>query len=370
MSKQTKLGAIAIIALLGVFAFAGSATVSGDAPKGFHLVKINLKGAMRLEWYHETYDITVEQNFTANVPPGMTPGTYNGTFGGVARVDEASIGFKGVIMTENGTFAAEFKVPVPNDYNGPPGVCGASGKLTLTISELTGPPVEYAYRYIQLVGRVTGYGNSSALGHLNANAKISNSTTGENVSKAHVSWAPLTGPMPHPQEQNTAVNFTYSIYAARLISTTMVALNYSGNDFYVDGTWNVVNVTFSFYGVNHEDFQETTSYVRQNATGQLKVYGNWVNFTLSIAGFDDVKGSVRHFVAHGRAILEGDVLGHGRVDIYDLVFVARRIGRIAGAPQAGGLSNFDDVESADVNFDFHVNIYDLVTVATEIGQTS
>jgi hypothetical protein len=366
MKKTNRLVPIAIIALLGVFVFAGSGTVSGDYDRGYHTARINLTGSMRLQWYHEAFDITVAQNFTANVPPGITTGTYNGTFGGVARVDEDSIGFNGVIMTENGTFPAGFKVPV-DGYNGPTGVCGASGNLTLAIPWTTAPPGTYAYELIQVVGRVTGYGNSPALGNLNANAKISNSTVGENVSTAHVFWVPISGPMPHP---DTAGNFTYSFYAARLINTTTLALNYSGYDFYLNGTWNILNVTFSYSGVNHEDFQKTESYARQNATGELKVYGNWMNFTLSISGFEDVKGSVNHFVRHAKAILEGDVLGHGRVDIYDLVYVARRIGSTPGAPQSGGLSNFEDVESADVNFDFHVDIYDLVTVATQIGQTS
>ena len=137
---------------------------------------------------------------------------------------------------------------------------------------------------------------------------------------------------------NATGNFTYSFYIAQLISTTVIALNYSGNDFYVSGLWNVLNVTFSFHsGANYEDFGRTKSYVGQNATGVLEVYGNGKNFTVSIAGFDKVTGSVERFVIHGKTILEGDVLNHGVVDIYDLVYVARRIGVTPGDPRWGGL---------------------------------
>jgi hypothetical protein len=343
-----------------------------------HRVEVDLTGSMRLGWYDgsyggwhgETYNITVQQNFTASVPPEVIAGTYDANFGGLARVDENSIAFDGIIMTENGTFRAEFAVP--NVYTDvPTGGFPAWGNLTLAISELTKPPAEGICEFVRVVGFVTDYNDSSAFGHLDANAKISisNSTTGENVSKVHLFWAPVSKETVSFNADATE-NLTYSFYAARLINTTTVALNYSGNDFYVSGLWNVLNVTFSFYGTSPWDYQKTASYVEQNVTGDLRVYGDWQNFTASIAGFSDVNGSVRHFMTHARAILNGDIFGHGRVDIYDLVYVARRVGSTAGGPQWGGPSNFEDVERADLNFDFHVDIYDLVTVANEIGQTS
>jgi hypothetical protein len=374
MTKTSKLVAIAIMGLLCVSVFAGSAIAMEDFGRGLHplhSVEVDLAGSMRLEWYQQTDNITIEKNFTAKVPVEITAGKYDATFKGFARVDEGNIEFNGAIATENGTFMAEFAVP--NKYNIPTpsvpmGMCRALGNLTLEIIEIA-PIPPFQYEYIQVVGRVTDYGSSPASGILNANAKISNSTIDPagNVSQAHVFWIPLSGEIPHPWEVG---NFTYSFYKARLINTTKIALNYSGNDFYISGLWNVMNVTFSYYGINDQNFQKTESYVRQNATGELKVYGNWMNFTLSIAGFDDVKGSIKHFVTHAKVILDGDVLGHGRVDIYDLVHVARLIGSTAGAPQCGGISGFENVESADVNFDFQVDVYDLVTVATQIGQTS
>jgi hypothetical protein len=369
-----------MVAMLGAFVFAGLANADEHWNTDLRGVGVDLTGSMRLGWldgsfggwHGETYNITVHQNFTAAVPPEITDGTYDADFGGLARVDEKIVAFNGMVMTENGTFRAEFAVP--NVYTDvPTGGFPAWGNLTLVISELTKPPVVGICECVKVMGRVTDYGGSPAFGHLNADAKISitNSTTNlENSSRVHLFWAPVNETASVNDRNAAPENFTYSFYAARLINTAVVALNYSGNDFYVSGLWNVLNVTFSFHGTSPWDFQKTATYAEQNVTGDLRVYNGWKNFTASISGFKDVNGLVKYFLAHAKAIFDGDIFGRGRVDIYDLVYVARRIGSTAGDPHWGGPSNFDETERADLNFDFHVDVYDLVTVATEIGQTS
>ena len=383
MAKLLKFVGISIMALLCIAAI-GSTTVMGDMGP-VHPVLVQLTGSMQLGWFVQTDDITVAANFTANVPLEITAGTYNATFEGFARVGENYIDFHGVIETENGTFLADFEVP--NSYTVPLGECGASGILTLQISVITITPPQF--EYIQLVGHVRNFGNASAFGWLSANAKIStNSTTGqtENEANARAAWEPLS-PTIMPLWNflpNATGNFTYSFYAARLINTTLVALNYSGYDVYIAGLWTVLNVTFTYSGENWANFTESETCVAQNVTGELMVNGNWSsggltawpcrtnagNFTLSLAGFDDVTGSVVGFVLHARAILDGDVLGHGTVDIYDLVYIARYIGCTPGSPRLGGLQSFEGVEKADLSGDFHVDIYDLVTAASQIGQTN
>jgi|GEM_PF-2350234 len=384
MAKLSKILGISIMTLLCLTAI-GSAMVNGGKPT--NTVFVQLTGAMQLGWYVQTDNITVAANFTANVPPTITDGTYNATFQGFARVGVNNIEFNGVIETENGTFAADFVVP--NSATIPTGVCGATGILVLEITEITTtPPIQC--EYIQVAGHVTRYGNTSAFGMLNANAKFTNTTAGlvNNVTNANVCWAPLS-PSIMPMWKiapNATGNFTYSFYAARLINTTMAALNYSGNDFYVAGTWTVLNITYSYSGLNWCNFNASESSVATNVTGVLEVNGTWGikvnpgadslcrtsmgNFTLSLTGFNDVTGFVDQFVLHARAVLDGDVLGHGVVDIYDLVYVAKYVGSTPGSPQSGGLQNFESIEKANVSFGFGaIDIYDLVTVATEIGQT-
>lgn len=386
MAKLSKFFVISIMALLCITAI-GSVTVMGNLAKPINTVQVQLTGAMRLGWYVQTYNITVAANFTANVPPTITGGTYNATFQGFARVGVNNIEFNGVIETENGTFTADFIVP--NSATIPTGVCGASGILVLEIAEITPtPPIQC--EYVQVAGRVSDYGNTSAFGMLSANAKFTNTTAGliNNVTNANVCWAPLS-PSILPMWKiapNATGNVTYSFYAARLLNTTMAALNYSGNNLYIAGIWSVLNITYTYSGVNWCNFNASESSVAQNVTGVLEINGTWGptanpgasipcrtsagNFTLKLTGFNDVTGIVNQFVLHARGVLDGDVLNHGVVDIYDLVYIAKCVGTTAGSPQSGGLQNFESIEKADINFDFHVDIYDLVTVATEIGQTS
>jgi hypothetical protein len=134
----------------------------------------------------------------------------------------------------------------------------------------------------------------------------------------------------------------------------------------------VYNVTFTYYGQQFNDWKENVTVVAQNATGDLAVSG--LNFTVSLAGFNDIQGSVWRLDIYHRAIpewnLDGDVSGpngvpDGKVDIYDLVAVARHIGETPGFGR--GSDNLQNVERYDVNFDFQVDVYSLVTVASEIG---
>jgi hypothetical protein len=364
MMEKNKLVAVAIITVLSLGVFAGLGRAGWN--REFYTAEVDLAGAMKLKWYNETNNIDIATNFTANVPVEITPGQCNATFDGVASVDATSIEFHGEIATEKGTeteeckrasFMAEFSVP--NIWSSiHTGKCEASGELNLTLSNTTLPLIQY--EWVHMFGPVKEYGNTTAHGWLNAHAKISYDGTGENVTKAHVFWMP----MPRVgEEENPNGNFSYSFYHARLINATTTALNYSGNDFYASGLWSVYNVTF-VYGPEGEESQEDALIVKQNATGELKVNFTSMNFTVSIEGFEDVKGLVKHYVTHARAHLEGDVDGDGHVGIYDLVHVAKHVG---DTPRNG--SDLENVEGVDVNGDSHVDIYDLVTVANEIGET-
>jgi hypothetical protein len=369
MAKLSSLVAVTIIALLSISVLASIS--QADFNQSFYIGEVNATGTMQLGWFVQTDSINVTANFTARIPTEIVPGTYNATFQGFARVSEDSIDFNGAMMTVNGTFAAEFEVP--NTYTLPKGICGATGELVLVITQTVLPP-PVTFEFITVVGHVTDFGSSPAMGCLQADAKIVNSTssTAQNESQAHVTWMPIgsippISPIWFPW--NFTGNYTYSYYSATLINATDTELNYSGNDLYIAGIWSVLNVTFSFTGMNWTDWQTSTSYLKQNETGTLEVYGGWKNFTLSITGFDDVVGVVDRVCIRAGAFLDGDVLGHGVVDIYDLVYVARYMGAVPGDPRYGGLSNFASVSKADVNGDGSVDIYDLVTVASQMGQT-
>jgi len=372
MGRLNKIIALATVALLSVAIFAVLTTVGADSDirirpiEPVQPVKVHLNGSMTLEWWNTSAIIMVAQNFTTTVPPTIRAGTLGGKFGGFARIDTTNIAFNGMIMTKNGTFSAVFEVPTPSGTQ--TGESWAFGNVTVVISAAPTPP-PISIELIQVAGRVTKAQGANASGCLEADAKITNDTSVQNTSDVSVSWSQWIPPTtPPPVPWNSPWNFSF--YDARLVNTTAVALTNSGNDLYVSGLWNVLNVTHSGDDRGFEDFKQSASYLVKNATGiftcDLKVPGNW---TLSITGVGNVIGSVTCVRMYAQRILEGDIFGKGHVDIFDLVYVARRIGATPGDPQWGGASNFEDVEKADVDHDYHVDIYDLVTVATEIGQT-
>ena len=373
MAKLSKVIALATVALLSISVFAFLSTVSADSNgsgksilpiQPIQPVEVNLTGSMELEWWNTSVTISVAQNFTARVPPTMTAGTYIGKFAGFARIDTTDIDFNGMIMTQNGTFSAVFDVPTPPDTQ--TGECWAFGNVTVVISATVTPP-PISSELIQIAGRVTTWQGANASGCLTADATITNDTSVQNTSDVSVSWSPWVPPTASPVSLSAPWNFSF--YDARLVNTTTVELENSGNDLYVLGIWNVFNVTLGDGGASLA--KQSTSYVVANATGtftcDLKVPGNW---TLSITGLSgNVAGSVTCVRTHAQRILEGDIFGKGYVDIFDLVYVARLLGATPGAPQWGGASNFENVQKACVSGDYQVSIYDLVTVATEIGQT-
>jgi len=353
-------------------AFAGSGSIVPPTPVN---TKVSLMGTIQLGWYNwtsktfETYNLTnINTNFTAMVPPGISPGQYNNaTFQGYARADDTFVEFYGIVKV-NATspgFMASFVIP--NSWPQlPMGSFEACGIVETIITKMTLHTLQYTLVY--LVGPVTQFGNETAGGWLNAHAMITNVTQFANV---HIYWMPI---QIRPMVLPIGGNFSYSFYSASLINASIVAVNYTGYVFYVKGLWRVNNVTFTYYGQDFDQCKENVTVVSQNATGQLEVSA--LNYTLSIAGFNDVKGTVSFLcIQHKTMILPewnltGDVSGpngvpDGKVDIWDLVAVAKHIGETPGLGQ--GSFGLQQVEQYDVNFDFHVDMYSLVTVASEIG---
>jgi hypothetical protein len=358
--------------------FAGLVSAgSGWTMDDRYTAKVYLTGTIQLGWYNwtsktfETYNVTgIEANFTAMVPTEIIPGTYNdATFEGYARVDNDSIEFYGDIQANATCPGFTVSFTVPNDWpQVPMGAFEACGTVETTITKTTLPSLQYTW--VHVVGPVTHYGNESAMGWLNAHAMITNVTQ---LAKAHVFWMPRPNVTITPDHGPESTNFTYSFYHANLINATIVSVNKTGYNFYVEGLWRIYNITFIYTGQHFDHAAPpNATLVKQNATGELKVSG--LNFTISIAGFNDVKGFVCRLDIWHRAIpewnLDGDVSGpngqpDGKVDIFDLVAVAKHIGETPGLGR--GSHDLQEVERYDVNSDFQIDVYTLVTVANEIG---
>ena len=330
--------------------------------------QIQLSGTINLQYFNESYSIDVNKTFYAMVPADIPPGAYNASFEGYASIDNETIEFYGIIEIEG---YEEFKVEfnVANVWPEiPTGKCWASGQVNIIIQQSEIPPVQYTWTHI--VGRVESYDGQPAVGWLNALIK---SSENESMARVHLCWMLPFNFSTIPETILQPINFTFTFYAARLISATSVQLNYSGYDLYVEGVWKVYNVTFYYYDEDQNgEFENYNgpyiSVVAQNVTGQLKIYDGWQTFTVSLAGFEDVNGIIVTSRISTMRVLEGDVNFDNQVNIYDLVHVAKHIGSTPGCVNGKINMNLEDFENVDLNFDFHVDIYDLVTVATEIGE--
>lgn len=226
--------------------------------------------------------------------------------------------------------------------------------------------MEVQQTWVQVFGRVERFGSNIAYGGLSAHAKMQtiNATSAE-WARAHAFWTTsFVMPIEFGEHCRPGCeNFTFSFYFARLVNASTVALNYSGYGFYIGGLWDVYNVTFVYYPneegeFDGESFNCTMEPLATNATGELRVTGDWTAFELSITSVELVSGSVHHYFVGSIEIEIGDVSGDGKVDIHDLVHVANAYGC------KPGFKGFDF--DMDFNGDFEIDIGDLATVAANI----
>jgi len=98
----------------------------------------------------------------------------------------------------------------------------------------------------------------------------------------------------------TRENFTYNFYTARLVAGNFSALDYNGNAFYLNGTWNVWNLTETFV-IKTDSTTGRIISVNSNlnavplatdAYGNLTVPSGWTTFTLAINGVAPLTGKV------------------------------------------------------------------------------
>jgi len=187
-------------------------------------------------------------------------------------------------------------------------------------------------------------------GFLKANAKV-----GE-WAKAHAFWDLPALTVEEAKQMNaTAGDFEYSFYAALLVNASTIEPDY------INGTWNVYNVTFEYSELDvREYYNSTIEVIVSEAYGALTIYVDRT-FELAIDGIDPVIGTVLVHIKVPAPIPIGDVTNDRRVDITDVARVARSFDTRPG--RAGYDFNLD------LNLDFHINIIDLVMVARNYGKS-
>ncbi len=218
-------------------------------------------------------------------------------------------------------------------------------------------------KWVRMKGMVTHWGSDPVFGWIGVHAGMVNrSGTYNEWARVHATWSydrPHLNCTRPPLE-----NFTFTVYAARLISTEDVTL--IAGDFTVSGLWNVVEITTTITVVLEATDLATSIDVHceitpivTNATGELDVSVARMIWELEIDGIDLLEGSVRIFVIRNVEIKIADVNDDGNVDIIDLVRVARRYRAVPG------LWNYE--HDLDLNFNDEIDMGDLTTVAANLG---
>lgn len=167
----------------------------------------------------------------------------------------------------------------------------------------------------------------------------------------------------------TRENFTYTFYTARLTNASVASLNVTGYSYFLNGTWNVYQVTTTFTvttdnagtvtGFNHN---QNAVAVATNAYGELKVSSSGSNFTLSIAGINPLTGSVhvqRITTKMFNPFIINDDNAATTVTKADVATVVSSYG------SSPGWGNYN--QRMDYNFNYKIDITDLCTAASNIN---
>ena len=227
-----------------------------------------------------------------------------------------------------------------------------------------GVAVPFQRSWIRLNGIVETWGSQEVNGSLSVNARTVG--FGEGVREAAFATAIWSNTTNFRQ----GGNFSYSFYVARLVNANVSALNFDDVDFFLNGTWNVFNVSISQTIIKSGDLESGYTIDRQTKTkvdpivtkayGELNVTDNWTKFVLKINGVDELNGVVTRARMNQMIFNKFKVSEDGtdKVSRVDLTVLAR----IYGAKPGWG--SYDS--NMDFNCNYKIDIADLTTVAANV----
>jgi hypothetical protein len=224
--------------------------------------------------------------------------------------------------------------------------------------------------FVRLDGQAAKFGSSNVTGTIQAQSRtiLVNNTDSRQGSSASAIWTTNTSRAIN--SFRTRENFTYSFYTANLVNASVSSLNVTGYSFFLNGTWNVFQVTTN-YTVTTNSAGDLTGFNRnENAVavatkvyGELKVASTGNNFTLAINGVASLTGQVhvqKITTKMFSPFIVNDDDGATTVTKTDVSTIASAYG------SSPGWGNYD--QRMDYNFNYKVDICDLATAAANIDQ--
>lgn len=227
-------------------------------------------------------------------------------------------------------------------------------------------PIQQSFARID--GMITTFGGANATGSIEAQARtvVVNSTTSRQGSSATVMLTTNSKPIAGPMAKQ---NFTYTVFTANLVNASTASLNTTGYSFFLNGTWNVFQVTTSYTVVtdssgNVLSFNRNTNglAIATGAYGELKVESTGSNFTLTIAGVNVITGSV-HVQRIGSIMFNPFAVNN---DVTTTTVTKADVASVISAyGSSPGWGNYE--QSMDYNMHYKIDITDLATAAANVN---
>ena len=222
--------------------------------------------------------------------------------------------------------------------------------------------------FVRLDGFINQSGSNNVTGAIEAQSRtiVLNTTARQGASATAIWTSNQSRPISGLKDKQ---NFTYTFNTARLVNASTASLNTTGLSYFLNGTWNVYQITTNFTIITDSsgnivsfNRNQNASAVVTNAYGELKVASNANNFTLSITGIDQLTGLVHVQRITTKMFNPFRINNDDNTTIVTKADVSTIVKSYGSSP---GWGNYD--QRMDYNFNYKIDITDLTTAAANIN---
>jgi hypothetical protein len=223
--------------------------------------------------------------------------------------------------------------------------------------------------FVRVDGAISKWGTTNVTGSMLTQSRtiVVNNTNSKTGSSATATWTTnTTRPI---SAYRSKENFTYTYYTANLVNASVSSLNVTGYSFFINGTWNVFNITTTFT-IKTDSTGDIVSFNRnQNAValatkayGELKIASNASNFTLTINGVDPLTGPVHVQRITTKSFNPFRINNDDSSNAVTKADVSTIVSSYGSSP---GWGNYD--QRMDYNFNGRIDVRDLATAAANLN---